>query len=145
MIEDGAGLSLVNLETSSDDPLVGVIEAILFDGSLLHPLNHRVWAVASSGDYAFYRLSLQGTSAKLQGYDSAFVTLAKPTVTYPDSSTVRLAWNEADMGIGSTQFRAGFGAGWCGSDTGSFCDHFPDNWGYYYTGYDQSNFYSLRW
>lgn len=104
-----------------------------------------MWAVASSGDYAFYRLSLQGTSAKLQGYDSAFVTLAKPTVTYPDSSTVRLAWNEADMGIGSTQFRAGFGAGWCGSDTGSFCDHFPDNWGYYYTGYDQSNFYSLRW
>lgn len=104
-----------------------------------------MWAVASSGDYTFYRLSLQGTSAKLQGYDSAFVTLAKPTVTYPDSTTVRLAWNEADMGISSTQIRAGFGAGWCGTDTGSFCDHFPDNWGYYYTGYDQSNFYSLRW
>ena len=104
-----------------------------------------MWAVASSGDYTFYRLSLQGTSAKLQGYDSAFVTLAKPTVTYPDSTTVRLAWNEADMGISSTQIRAGFGAGWCGTETGSFCDHFPDNWGYYYTGYDQSNFYSLRW
>ena len=104
-----------------------------------------MWAVASSGDYSFYRLSLQGSTAKLQGYDSAFVTLAKPTVTYPDSTTVRMAWNEADMGIGSTQIRAGFGAGWCGSDTGSFCDHFPDNWGYYYTGYDQSNFYSLRW
>lgn len=104
-----------------------------------------MWAVASSGDYVFYRLSLQGSTAKLQGYDSAFVNLATPTVTYPDSTTVRLAWNEADMGISSTQIRAGFGAGWCGSETGSFCDHFPDNWGYYYTGYDQSGFYSLRW
>ena len=42
MIQNGAGLSVVNLETSSNDPFIGVIEAILLDGSLLHTLNHRV-------------------------------------------------------------------------------------------------------
>lgn len=104
-----------------------------------------MWAVATSGDYTYYRLSLQSGVAKLQGYDSSFVTLSKPTVSYPDSESVRLSWAEADMGIGSTQLRAGFGAGWCGSLTGSYCDHFPDGWGYYYSGYSSSDFFSLRW
>jgi hypothetical protein len=40
--EDRTGLSIVDLKSPSDDPLVRVIEAILLDGSFLHPLDHRI-------------------------------------------------------------------------------------------------------
>ena len=42
VLEDRTGLSIVDLESPSDDPLVGVIEAVLLDGPFLHALDHRV-------------------------------------------------------------------------------------------------------
>jgi hypothetical protein len=101
--------------------------------------------LATGGEYTYYRLVLQSGVAQLQGYDSGFLSLPSPTVSYPDSTTVLLTWSVADMELGNNLLRFGLGSGWCGTETGSYCDHFPDAWGYYYTGYSSSNFFSMEW
>lgn len=104
-----------------------------------------MWAVPTSAGYSYFRLVLQSGTARLQGYSGGFQALTNPTVSFPDATHARLSWPVSVMNMNTNSFRAGFGAGWCGVDTGSYCDHFPDNWGYYYTGYSSTNFFSFRW
>ncbi|MCP4806653.1 MAG: hypothetical protein GY884_15030 [Proteobacteria bacterium] len=105
-----------------------------------------MWAVASSADYTYYRLVLQSGTAKLQGYDGGFLKISEPTVEYPTAKQVKLTWDIEPMGMNNTTLSVGFGSGWCGSETDSFCDHFPDGWGYYYHDhYDTSRFFTMRW
>ncbi len=105
-----------------------------------------MWCVASSADYSFYRLVYQSGTAKLQGYDGGFVKLDEPTITTPSSTEIGFSWDPSVMGMNSTSMACGFGSGWCGSETGSFCDHFPDGWGYYYNAtYYTYDFYTVKW
>ena len=105
------------------------------------------WMVSSGGDYQFYRLMLQGSSASLQGYDSGFINLAQPALSFPDATHAVLEWNIADMGqLTTTNLSVGIGAGWCQVATGSFCDHFPNGWGYYYhSTYNTFGFFPISW
>ncbi|MCK6523028.1 choice-of-anchor J domain-containing protein [Myxococcota bacterium] len=129
---DGSTLELKFISATEFDPSKAFVE---------------MWAVPTAADYTYYRLVYQSGSAKLQGYASGagFVTLLSPTATFPDANTLILSWPLADMGLLTTSFKAGFGAGWCGSVTGSYCDHFPDGWGYYYSSYSSSRFFTLSW
>lgn len=129
---DGSTLELKFISATEFDPSKAFVE---------------MWAVPTAADYTYYRLVYQSGSAKLQGYASGagFVTLLAPTATFPDANTLILSWPLADMGLLTTSFKAGFGAGWCGSVTGSYCDHFPDGWGYYYSSYSPSRFFTLSW
>ncbi len=106
------------------------------------------WMVASGGDYSYFRLVLQSGTANLQGYDSSgFNSIASPTVDWVDATHVVLSWAISDMGsvIGDS-LDVGFGAGWCGVETDSFCDHFPNGWGYYYhSTYYPFSFFNMRW
>ncbi len=106
-----------------------------------------MWGVASGGDYSWYRMVMQSGTALLQGYDSDFYELAEPTVEFPSSTEIKISWLLADMGSEDlNSLRVGFGAGWCAADTDSFCDHFPDGWGYYYHDtYTDSRFFTLQW
>lgn len=103
-----------------------------------------MWCIAD-GDYSFLRMVLQSGTAKLQGYDSGFVTLATPTVTSPSSTEVLFVWDVADMAVDREALSCGFGSGWCTTETGNFCDHMPDGWGYYYQTWSSSQFYDLSW
>ena len=105
------------------------------------------WMVSAGGDYQFYRLMLQGSTARLQGYDSGFINLPQPTLTFPDATHAILEWNIADMGqLTTNNLSVGLGAGWCQVDTGSFCDHFPNGWGYYYhSTYSTFGFFPISW
>ncbi len=105
-----------------------------------------LWGVASSGDYVYYRMAMQSGKATLQGYDSGFVDLGEPAVTNESATDLKISWPLSDMDPAVTSLQVGFGAGWCSTDTESFCDHFPDGWGYYYhSTYSTSSFFSLRW
>ena len=106
------------------------------------------WMVAGGGDYSYFRLVLQSGSANLQGYDSSgFNSIGSPTVDWVDATHVVMSWPISDMGsvIGDS-VDVGFGSGWCGVQTDSFCDHFPNGWGYYYhSTYYPYNFFNMRW
>ncbi|MBK9365211.1 MAG: choice-of-anchor J domain-containing protein [Deltaproteobacteria bacterium] len=151
-IDDNAGdhydstFDLLNVQYRSDGSTLELkfISYTEFDTSKAFV---EMWAVPTAADYTYYRLVYQSGSAKLQGYASGagFVTLLAPTATFPDANTLILSWPLADMGLLTTSFKAGFGAGWCGSETGSYCDHFPDGWGYYYSSYSSSRFFTLSW
>ncbi|MCB9764406.1 MAG: choice-of-anchor J domain-containing protein [Alphaproteobacteria bacterium] len=127
---DGTTFELMFESAQAFDPNVAFVE---------------MWGLASASRFSFYRLVLQSGVARLQGYAGGFETLVDPDVTYPDSTHVVLSWPVEVMETSATSFRAGFGAGWCGAQTGSYCDHFPDGWGYYYSGYSSANFFTLRW
>lgn len=101
--------------------------------------------ILASGEYPFYRVVLLGGTARVQGYDTSagFIDLVLPPISYPSDREMEVGWDVADMGVGVANLLAGFGAGWCAEATGDFCDHFPDGWGYYYTGYSSANFFSL--
>ncbi len=104
-----------------------------------------MWA-QSNGDYIYLRAVSQSGIGSLQGYSSSegFVTLDAPTVTYPDDTTLQWTWPVEDMGLSTPRFNLGFGAGWCGTETGSYCDHFPDGWGYYYDSPNYSDFFDVE-
>jgi len=106
------------------------------------------WMVAGGGDYSYFRLVLQSGNANLQGYDSSgFNSIGSPSVDWVDSTHLVLTWPISDMGdvIGDA-VDIGFGAGWCGVETDSFCDHFPNGWGYYYhSTYSPFGFFNIRW
>jgi hypothetical protein len=105
-----------------------------------------MWAVATSGDYGFYRMAMQSGKASLEGYDNGFVDLAEPTVVFTSSTEVKISWPLSEMDGDLNSLQVGFGAGWCTVETESFCDHFPDGWGYYYHDtYNTSEFFNLRW
>ena len=103
-----------------------------------------MWCVAD-GDYQFLRMVLQSGTCKLQGYDSGFVKLAEPTVSSPSSTEVLFTWDVEDMALDRDALSCGFGSGWCTTETGNFCDHMPDGWGYYYQTWSSSYFYDLSW
>jgi len=105
-----------------------------------------LWGIATSGDYSYYRMAMQSGKATLQGYDSGFIDLGEPSVEYPSSTELKISWPLSDMDPDVDNLRVGFGAGWCAVDTESFCDHFPDGWGYYYhSTYTDSRFFTLTW
>lgn len=104
-----------------------------------------MWAVPTSAGYVYFRLVLQSGVARLQGYSNGFVALTDPVVSMDDPTRVRMSWPVSVMQMNTNTFRAGFGAGWCGALTESYCDHYPDGWGYYYSGYSSANFFSFRW
>ena len=105
------------------------------------------WMVSAGGDYSYYRVLLQGSTARLQGYDSGFINLPQPTLSFPDATHAVLEWPISDMGeLTTNNMSVGLGAGWCQMSTGSFCDHFPNGWGYYYHGtYNTSGFFPISW
>ncbi len=104
------------------------------------------WMPTSGGAYDYVRMVLSGGIAQLQGYQGGFISLPAPTVESVDSRRVKISWPVSDMQLAGTSLRVGLGSGWCGVDTGSFCDHFPDRWGYYYHAtYDSTDFFVLDW
>jgi hypothetical protein len=104
------------------------------------------WMPTSGGAYDYLRMVLSGGIAQLQGYASGFISLPAPTVESVDSRRVKISWPVSDMQLVASSLRIGLGSGWCGVDTGSFCDHFPDRWGYYYHAtYDSTDFFVLDW
>jgi hypothetical protein len=115
----------------------------VFDSSAAYV---EMWGIASSGDYTYYRMVVNAGTTSLEGYDGGFVNLGEPTLEFPSSTELKVSWPLSDMDPDVSSLRVGFGAGWCGVDTESFCDHFPDGWGYYYhSTYTDSGFFTLRW
>ena len=143
---NGYGLDLLNAQWRTD----GVTMEFRFEAAAAFDQAKdyaEAWMVSSGGDYQFYRLMLQGSTASLQGYDSGFVNLAKPALSFPDARHAVLEWNLSDMGqLTTTNLSVGLGAGWCQVATGSFCDHFPNGWGYYYhSTYNTFGFFPISW
>jgi uncharacterized repeat protein (TIGR01451 family) len=102
------------------------------------------WGSASGGDWTYYRLLLQSGVISLDGYDGDFVDLDDPSVTYVDDDTVQFDLAVESLGLGSSNISLGFAAGWCG-EPDYYCDHYPDGWGYPYTGWDPTLFFDLSW
>ena len=105
------------------------------------------WATSPAADYGIYRMLAQSGIGSLQGYDfstGTFYDLDDPTVTYPDDYTVQFDLPVEYMKLAFDEISIGFGAGWCG-EPDYYCDHYPDAWGYPYTGYDSSNWFNMEW
>ncbi len=116
----------------------------VFDASTLFV---EAWGESSGADYDLYILVAQSGVGSLRGYSfatSSFTTLADPVVSYPDASTVQIDVSITALGLSFDSFTLGFGVGWCG-EPDYYCDHFPDGWGYPYSGYDPSGWYELSW
>jgi len=100
----------------------------------------------TSGAYSLFRVTSQSGDLNLQGYGSlGFETVYEGAATYPDAYTIQLDWPVEAMELTSNSFTAGLGTGWCSAETGNFCDHFPDGWSHYFTGYISTDFFSFRW
>jgi hypothetical protein len=130
-----------------DDTLqIQVYSATVFDPSSLFVEFWGEGGVAGAADYDFYNIVVQSGIPYMRGYDSSFgfVSLADPGVSYPDATTVQFDIPLADMGLGWDSVRLGLGANWCGGDE-AYCDHFPDGWGYPYTGWDPTRWFTLEW
>lgn len=105
------------------------------------------WATSPAADYGIYRILAQSGKGTLQGYDfntGTFYDLDDPTVSYPDAYTVQLDLPVSYLSLTFDELTIGFGAGWCG-EPDYYCDHYPDGWGYPYTGYDPSDWFDLEW
>lgn len=105
------------------------------------------WATSPAADYGIYRILAQSGAGTLQGYDfttGTFYDLDDPTVSYPDAYTVQLDLPVSYLQLTFDELSIGFGAGWCG-EPDYYCDHYPDGWGYPYTGYDSSDWFDLEW
>jgi hypothetical protein len=140
------GFDLLNAQWRTD----GVTMAFRFEAAAAFDQSKdyaEAWMISAGGDYSFYRLMLQGSTARLQGYDSGFVNLSQPSLSFPDATHAVLEWSISDMGqLTTNNFNVGLGAGWCQVATGSFCDHFPNGWGYYYHNtYNPSGFFPISW
>jgi hypothetical protein len=105
-----------------------------------------VWGYAAAADWYYYRMLLQSGVAKMQGYGSSgFVDISTLTVSYPDADTVRFETTVADLGLATNSLALGFASGWCGPDE-YFCDHYPDGWGYPYSGdWSSAEWFDLNW
>lgn len=101
------------------------------------------WGSSTASSYTWYQIVIQSNIASLRGYDGDFTDLGSPAFSYPDSQTVELDVNLADMGLVIDQFSLGFGSGWCGDP--DYCDQYPDAWGYPYTGWYTSVWFDLSW
>ena len=92
-----------------------------------------VYNLGSSG-YVIYRVIYQNGSATFQYYDSGFITVGSPTVSYPDDKSVMLSFDHEWWEMDSGNVYLYFGAGECAAKTDFFfCDHYPNGWGYYYS------------
>lgn len=101
------------------------------------------WGSSTASSYTWYQIVIQSNIASLRGYDGDFTDLGTPTFSYPDSQTVQLDVDLADMGLVIDQFSLGFGSGWCGDP--DYCDQYPDAWGYPYTAWYTSVWFDLSW
>ena len=104
------------------------------------------WIVAGGGDYLYFRAAYQSGTSTLQGYDAVnyFTTIYSPEVEIVGDAIV-LSWPVEVMAMSVNFLSVGMGAGWCSAETENYCDHAPDAWGHYYTGFDSSDFYTIRW
>jgi hypothetical protein len=103
------------------------------------------WATSPVADWDYYRFVIQSGVAQVQGYGSSgFVDISTPTLSYPDATTVELDVTVGDLGLALDRMDIGFASGWCGPDE-YWCDHYPDGWGYPYTGWSPSLWFSLEW
>ncbi|MSQ01836.1 MAG: hypothetical protein EXR71_08080 [Myxococcales bacterium] len=105
------------------------------------------WATSPAADYGIYRMLAQSGIGSLQGYDfssGTFYDLDDPTVSYPDANTVQFDLPVEYMKLTFQEISIGFGAGWCG-EPDYYCDHYPDRWGYPYTGYDTTDWFNMEW
>ncbi len=121
-----------------------LVSDTVFDASHLFV---EAWGVSPAADYGIYRILAQSGAGTLQGYDfssGTFYDLDDPTISYPDAYTVQIDLPVSYMSLTFDSLSLGFGAGWCG-EPDYYCDHFPDGWGYPYTGYDSSDWFDLEW
>ena len=121
-----------------------IVSNTVFDGSRVFL---EAWASSPVADFGLYRILAQSGTGTLQGYDfssGTFYDLDDPVVTYPDAYTVQLDLPIPYLQLTFDEISLGWGIGWCG-EPDYYCDHYPDGWGYPYTGYDSSNWYSLEW
>lgn len=143
----GYGFDIVNAQYRCD----GVTFELILESAEPYPASSFVemFALPTAGGYDLFRVVYNGGSAKLQGYQfntgQGFFTIDTPTVEHVDDTHLKLAWSVEAMDLSTDNLNVAFGAGWCGSETGSFCDHFANGWGYYYTGYYSSRFFKVKW
>ncbi len=143
----GYDFDIVNAQYRCD----GVTFELILESAEPYPSNAFVemFALPTAAGYDLYRVVYNAGSAKLQAYEfntgQSFFTIDTPTVEHVDSTHLKLSWSVETMDLSTDSLSVAFGAGWCGSDTGSFCDHFANGWGYYYTGYYSSRFFNISW
>ena len=144
---NGYGFDLVNAQYRCD----GVTFELILESAEPYPAASFVemFGLPTAGGYDLFRLVYNGGTAKLQGYQfnsgQGFFTIDTPTVTHVDDTHLKLAWSVEAMDLNTNNLTVAFGSGWCGSETGSFCDHFANGWGYYYSSYYSSRFFTLKW
>jgi hypothetical protein len=140
---DGWDFDLVN---GSYRVLDGVLQIRLTSATVFDPdhLFVEAWGESTIADWTFYRIVLQSGVVSLQGYDSGFVDISTPIVSYPSPTEVQFDLTLADMGLALDAISFGFATGWCGPDE-YYCDHYPDGWGYPYDTWNPSLFYELSW
>ena len=143
----GYGFDIVNAQYRCD----GQTFELILESAEPYPASSFVemFALPTAGDYDLFRVVYNAGSAKVQAYEfnsgQGFFTITTPTVTEVDSTHLKLSWDVTTMGLATDNLSVAFGSGWCGSQTGSFCDHFANGWGYYYSGYYSSRFFSVKW
>ena len=120
-----------------------VVSAVPYDPATVFV---EAWMKSPGGGFDLYQLVAQSGIGTLRGYDYdwGFEVLESPTVTNIDSTTLEISVDVATMELVIDKLSAGLGAGWCGGDA-AFCDHFPNGWGYPYTGFSSSLWYDLTW
>ena len=144
---NGYGFDMVNAQYRCD----GVTFELILESAEPYPAASFVemFGLPTAGGYDLFRLVYNGGTAKLQGYQfnsgQGFFTIDTPTVTHVDDTHLMLAWSVEAMDLNTNNLTVAFGSGWCGSQTGSFCDHFANGWGYYYSAYYSSRFFTLKW
>lgn len=125
----------------------GVVElrltsAVTFDPNTLFI---EAWGSGGASPYTYYIWILQSGATSMRGYDdSGFHDIGALAVDFPDTETVVLSWDTADMAVATNGFSLGFGAGWCGPPE-YYCDQFPDGWGYPYDTFSPSDWFSIEW
>lgn len=127
-----------------DELQLRLTSAVAFDPSTLFI---EAWGQSTGAEYLYYRIVLQSGVANLQGYDSStgwFTTLDPATVSYPDALTVQLDMPITNMGLFLDNFELGFGSGWC-AEPDYYCDHWPNGWGYPYSGFSTAYWFDLSW
>jgi hypothetical protein len=127
----------------------GVLQMQLVSATAYDParLFVEAWGSSPAAAYGLYRIVAQSGIGTLQGYDfssGTFYDLEDPVLSYPDAYTVQFDLPVAYLETTFDELSIGFGAGWCG-EPDYYCDHFPDGWGYPYTGYSTANWFTLSW
>lgn len=106
------------------------------------------WGLSTGGDYDYYNGVYNYGTAYLRGYSSSmgdFDSLLDPVAVQVSDTILELDLSIPAMGLSLDSMELGFGSGTCPSDDYFYCDHMPDNWGYPYSAWSPSLWYSLEW